>query len=117
MRNAVRPKLSQAKVAAFFKIAPPSVAQWELGRSKPEINKLPDLASLYGVTLGELCGDDIPRPRIFVSHNAEIDREALQAFEKQLLLLRSAWTGLTVEERNALLTTAELLAASRRKSA
>jgi DNA-binding transcriptional regulator YiaG len=32
--------LSQAKVGAHLNISGPSVAQWEIGRSKPEVGKL-----------------------------------------------------------------------------
>ena len=52
--------LSQAQVAKHFGIKPSSVAQWEIGRSKPTVDKLSDLAILYRVSLNTLCGDDIP---------------------------------------------------------
>lgn len=56
-------RLSQAKVARALGIAPASVAQWEIGRSKPSLDRLPLLASLYGVTLEELCGNDLGTPK------------------------------------------------------
>lgn len=56
--------LSQAKVAKELGIAAPSVAQWETGRSRPDLSRLPALARLYGVDIRELCGDDLPMPPI-----------------------------------------------------
>jgi len=55
--------LSQAKVAEKLGIAAPSVAQWEIGRSRPSIERLEKLASLYGVSLKELCGHDMVASR------------------------------------------------------
>lgn len=59
LRNAAG--LTQAQVAEYFGIKPPSVAQWEGtgGRTtRPSIDKLPRLAKLYGVSLEEICGND-----------------------------------------------------------
>ena len=52
--------LSQAKVAAALGIKPASVAQWELGRSRPDPDRFPLLARLYKTSVEELCGDDLP---------------------------------------------------------
>lgn len=60
LRTATR--LSQAKVARALGIAPASVAQWEIGRSKPSLDRLPTIAALYGVSLEELCGPDLGSP-------------------------------------------------------
>lgn len=54
--------MSQAKAAKSLGIAPASVAQWETGRSRPDISRLPALARLYNVDIRELCGDDLPLP-------------------------------------------------------
>lgn len=115
LRMATKPRLSQAVVARHFGIAPSSVAQWEIGRSKPNINKLPRLAALYNVTLETLCGRDLPYPRGYPTfqNGNEVD----ETVEQQLLFLKRAWRLLTTEERAALMTTAEALAAPRRKSA
>lgn len=61
LRNATR--LSQVKVAKVLGISGPSIAQWEIGRSKPSLDRLPLLAELYGVTLEELCGTDLGDPQ------------------------------------------------------
>jgi len=60
LRTATR--LSQAKVARALGIAPASVAQWEIGRSKPSLDRLPALANLYGIKLEDLCGPDLGSP-------------------------------------------------------
>ncbi|WP_242010791.1 helix-turn-helix domain-containing protein [Acetobacter musti] len=54
--------MSQAKVAQELGISAPSVAQWEIGRSKPSLDRLPVLADLYGVSLEEICGTDLGTP-------------------------------------------------------
>ena len=55
-------RLSQAKVARALGIAPASVAQWEIGRSKPSLDSLPALAAIYGISLEVLCGPDLGSP-------------------------------------------------------
>jgi len=52
--------LTQREVATALGIKSPSVAQWEGGRSRPDIERLPALARLYKVTVEELCGADFP---------------------------------------------------------
>jgi transcriptional regulator with XRE-family HTH domain len=52
--------LTQREVARALGIKSPSVAQWEGGRSRPDIERLPSLASLYKVSIEELCGADFP---------------------------------------------------------
>ena len=68
--------MSQAKVAKALGIAPPSVAQWETGRSRPGIDRLPQLATLYNVSLEELCGADFP----LVAAERAAERAELDAF-------------------------------------
>ena len=52
--------LTQREVARALGIKSPSVAQWESGRSRPDLERLPALARLYKVTVEELCGPDFP---------------------------------------------------------
>jgi transcriptional regulator with XRE-family HTH domain len=52
--------LTQREVARALGIKSPSVAQWESGRSRPDLERLPALARLYKVTIEELCGPDFP---------------------------------------------------------
>lgn len=118
LRNATKPRLSQAKVAHAFGIAPSSVAQWELGRGKPSIDKLPRLAQLYGTTLRELCGDDLP----FVDPNdsgagLQSSDEVTKEAEEMFVLLRRAWMLLSRDERRGVLAAIDGLLLSRSKSA
>ncbi|MFT8335122.1 MAG: helix-turn-helix domain-containing protein [Acetobacter orientalis] len=80
LRGATR--LSQAKVARLLGIAAPSVAQWETGRSKPSLDRLPALAEIYGVTLETLCGHDLGSPK-----------EALRAANDEPLTQRTPISG------------------------
>lgn len=43
--------LTQKAVAQHFKIARVSVTQWESGETRPDPDKLPSIATLYGVSL------------------------------------------------------------------
>jgi transcriptional regulator with XRE-family HTH domain len=52
--------LTQREVARALGIKSPSIAQWESGRSRPDLERLPALARLYKVTIEELCGTDFP---------------------------------------------------------
>lgn len=70
--------MSQAKVAKELGIAPASVAQWETGRSRPDISRLSAVARLYNVDIRELCGDDLPLPP------ADPERAKLAALIDQL---------------------------------
>jgi transcriptional regulator with XRE-family HTH domain len=108
MRNATG--MSQAKVAKFFGIAPSSVAQWEGGRSKPDIERLPDLAELYRVSLTDLCGSDFPIAAVLAaaarsrsnsnSRKAELPGDVSEEEERELLRI---WRRLPREVRNAAL--------------
>lgn len=48
--------LSQEQVADRIGVSRQAVSKWEADRSRPELDKLAALASLYGVTLDELAG-------------------------------------------------------------
>ena len=48
--------LSQEQVAERIGVSRQAVSKWEADRSRPELDKLAALASLYGVTLDELAG-------------------------------------------------------------
>jgi transcriptional regulator with XRE-family HTH domain len=52
--------LTQREAAQALGIKSPSVAQWESGRSRPDLERLPVLARIYKVTIEELCGADFP---------------------------------------------------------
>lgn len=55
-------KLSQKYVALTLGIAPPSVANWERGKTNPTHENIMKLADLYGVSVDYLLGrTDEPR--------------------------------------------------------
>ncbi|MCP1271235.1 LexA family transcriptional regulator [Acetobacter cerevisiae] len=67
-------RLSQAKVGRALGIAAASVAQWEIGRSKPMLDRLPAIAALYNVSLEELCGRDLGSPQEALKAAGNLDK-------------------------------------------
>ena len=53
--------LSQEEVAGRLFVSRQSVSKWENGQAEPGVENLKALADLYGVTLDELTGREIPR--------------------------------------------------------
>lgn len=56
--------LTQSAVADSLYISAQSVSSWECGASMPDIEKLPELADLYGVTVDWLLRGEITPPEI-----------------------------------------------------
>jgi len=55
--------LTQAEVAEKLNVSFQAVSQWERGETTPDVDKLPELAKLYGVTMDWLLSDtetDVP---------------------------------------------------------
>ena len=48
--------LSQSQLARFLHIAPASVAQYEIGKNRPSLERLVELARVLQVTTDELLG-------------------------------------------------------------
>lgn len=55
--------LEQKQVAAQLGINKNTVSNWEIGRSRPDINLIPDLCRVLNITLYELFEMDDPRPK------------------------------------------------------
>lgn len=53
-RMAVRPRLSQAAVAARLGVEQPSISRWEKGTVVPDVGHVARMCGLYGVTVGEV---------------------------------------------------------------
>lgn len=53
-------KLTQDDVASKLDITRPAVARWEAGATKPKTATLTKLASILGVTVSELMGEEVP---------------------------------------------------------
>lgn len=61
----INSKLSQKYVAMTLDVAAPSVSNWESGKTQPTPENLRRLASLFGVTVDYLLGDEkIPTEEI-----------------------------------------------------
>lgn len=45
---------TQREVAEALNVSPSAVSKWERGLGKPQIDKLPAIAKLYGCTIEEL---------------------------------------------------------------
>lgn len=69
--------LEQKQVALSLGIKPPSVSDWENGKSKPTIENLIKLAELCHVTVDELLGVAAPQQR---DHLTADERELLMAY-------------------------------------
>lgn len=73
--------LSQVALASALGIKGPSVAEWESGKSKPAISRLPDLAQALGCTVDDLLGtndDPLAAERAFlIAATAGADRPTL----------------------------------------
>ena len=62
--------LSQRAAAKKLGIAAASLAQWEIGRTRPDLGRMAEVAALYGVDLRELMIDEARS----VEHEADILR-------------------------------------------
>ena len=54
--------LSQGDLAAKLDVSRQSISKWETNASVPELDRLVQLAGLFGVTLDELAGLGPPSP-------------------------------------------------------
>ena len=52
--------LAQGDVAEKLEVSRPAVSSWESGKVRPRLNKLQQLADLFGVTVSDLMGEDAP---------------------------------------------------------
>ena len=55
--------MKQDELAAALGVSRQSVSKWETGASVPELDRLVQLAGLFGVTLDELAGLEPPSPK------------------------------------------------------
>lgn len=68
-------KFTQKSLAEELGIAPTAVSAWELGRNKPLMDNVEQMASLFNISKSQLLGDDLttlstPSPKII-----ELDRK------------------------------------------
>ena len=55
--------LSQEQLAERLEVTRQTISKWEGGHSVPDLEKLQAMAAVFGVTLDELTGMELPVPR------------------------------------------------------
>ena len=61
--------MTQEQLAAEFGVSVQAVSKWETAASYPDIELMPRIADLFGVSLDELLRDELHIP-VFVADNA-----------------------------------------------
>lgn len=61
--------MTQEQLAARMSVSAQAVSKWENDLSCPDISVLPDLASVFGISVDELLGRDAPKETV---HEAEV---------------------------------------------
>ena len=74
--------MTQEELARQLNVSRPAVGTWEQGRAKPRLDKLQQLADLFGVRVSELMGEGeplevtasatVPVPLVATSHMGEL---------------------------------------------
>ena len=54
--------LSQEQLAERLEVTRQTISKWEGGHSVPDLEKLQAMAAVFGVTLDELTGTEVPAP-------------------------------------------------------
>lgn len=65
-------KLTQKDLARLLNIAPTSISAWEVGRNKPLMDNIEQMAAIFGIKKSELLGDtfsDFSHPEILKIYN------------------------------------------------
>ena len=57
--------LTQEEMAEYLGISSQTVSKWERGLSAPDIMLLPELASIFNITIDELFGKKVDREPVF----------------------------------------------------
>ena len=52
--------LTQSELADYLCVTPQSVSRWEKGQAYPDIEKLPQIANLFEVSIDKLMGNSKP---------------------------------------------------------
>ena len=70
-----RSGITQAELAEKLGLTNRAVGAWESGRSRPRLDKMQQLADLFGVTVSELMGEEVPEgaPANAIPFTAESD--------------------------------------------
>ncbi|QNT78613.1 helix-turn-helix transcriptional regulator [Entomobacter blattae] len=82
----MRLKLSQRDLAKAMKVSPAAVAHWELGTTRPTMDKMVDICTFFGITTDSLFNKDGPYQGQFV-------------YESDELTLLTLWRSLSPEDK------------------
>ncbi|MER0122893.1 XRE family transcriptional regulator [Streptococcus sp. ZJ93] len=55
-------KLTQKQLADLLRVAPTAISAWEVGRNKPLMDKIEQMASIFGIRKSELLGETSTTP-------------------------------------------------------
>ncbi|MCC9940957.1 helix-turn-helix transcriptional regulator [Streptococcus agalactiae] len=98
-------KLTQKELAKKLKIAPTAISAWEVGRNKPLMDNIEQMASIFGIPKSKLLGDEIYKiqgtvsPELIPSTLQKITSTSSQLeHSRQLIVLNTAETQL--EQQN-----------------
>ena len=56
-------RVTQEQLAERMNVSRQTISKWEGGHSVPDLEKLQAMAAVFGVTLDELTGTEVPAPR------------------------------------------------------
>lgn len=73
--------LSQAEVAALLHVSRQAVSNWELGKTQPDVESIKLLCKLYGVTVGEMLGEEKKQ-----GQELEDNKKRNEKYERQWIL-------------------------------
>lgn len=92
-------KLTQKELARKLKIAPTAISAWEVGRNKPLMDNIEQMASIFGIPKSKLLGDEIYKiqetasPELIPSTLQKITSTSSQLeHSRQLIVLDTAET-------------------------
>lgn len=67
--------ITQSELAEALAVTPQSVSRWENGQAYPDIEKLPQLAAFFGVTIDELMGNCKPKLYVISQELARVRKQ------------------------------------------
>ena len=78
--------LTQIEIAEQFNVSQSTIASWESGKRRPDLDYLPVIADFYGVSVNYLYGDDNTK----ADDDADVIRERLRRDPSYKLLFDAA---------------------------
>ncbi|EHI68637.1 S24 family peptidase [Streptococcus ictaluri] len=101
----IQSKLTQKELAKKLKIAPTAISAWEVGRNKPLMDNIEQMASIFGISKSKLLGNEIYKiqdkvpPELIPSTLQKINATSSQLeHSRQLIVLDTAETSLNQQK-------------------